>query len=80
MASVTTVEKSLAIDRKRGAGGHARRVGGAHHERAEPPHLFLEQADGVVELVAAERVAADELGERRSCGRRSAAPAASRAA
>ena len=34
------------------------------HQRAEPPHLLLEQADGVVELVAAERIAADQLGER----------------
>ena len=33
------------------------------HERAEPPHLLLQQADGVIELVAAKRVGADQLGE-----------------
>jgi hypothetical protein len=32
-----------------------------HHERVEPPHLFFQEADGVVELVAAERIAAHEL-------------------
>ena len=53
----------LAIDRQRRAGRHAARLGGTHHERAEPPHLFFQQADGVVELVAAEGIAADELGE-----------------
>ena len=51
------------IDRKGAAGGHARGVGAAHDDRAEPAHFFLEQPDGVLERVAAERVAADELGE-----------------
>ena len=55
--------EALAIDGQRGAGRHAAGLGRAHDERAEPPHLFLEQADGVVELVAAEGVAADELRE-----------------
>ena len=62
-ASVTVCGKHVTIDGERGAGGHARRVGRAHHDRAEPPHLFLDQADGVVDLVGAERIAADELGE-----------------
>ena len=52
-----------AIDRERGAGRDACGVGGAHHQRAEPPHFFLQQADGVIQLVAAERVAAHQLGE-----------------
>ena len=52
-----------AIDRQRGAGRDSRQVGGAHDERAEPPHFFLEKADCVIELVAAEGVAADELRE-----------------
>ena len=53
----------LAIDGQRSAGRDARLIGGAHDDRAEPPHLLFEQADGVIELVAAEGVAADELGE-----------------
>ena len=48
------LREQLAIDRKRGAGRHAVRIGGAHHERSEPTHLLLEQADGVIELVAAQ--------------------------
>ena len=62
-AAVTLGGEPLAIDRQRGAGGHARRIGRAHHERAEPAHLLFEEADRVIELVAAEGVAADELGE-----------------
>ena len=57
------LREPLAIDGQRGAGRHAARFGRAHDERAETPHLFLQQADGVIELVAAERIAADELGE-----------------
>ena len=53
----------VPIDRQRRAGRHPAGVGRAHHHRAEPPHLFLEQPDGVIELVAAERVAAHQLGE-----------------
>ena len=71
----------LAIDGQRGAGRHAHAIGDAHDQRAEPPHLLFEQADGVVELVAAEGIAADELGEPIGLvhgGRR--APAASRGA
>ena len=48
------LREPLAIDRQRRAGRHAVRIGRAHHERAEPPHLLLQQADGVIELVAAE--------------------------
>ena len=63
IARVTISANRVAIDRQRRARRHAARLGGAHHERTEPPHLFLQQADGVIELVAAERVAAHELGE-----------------
>ena len=63
IASVTVSREDVAIHRQRRAGRHPRLVRRPHHERAEPPHLLLEQADRVVELVAAERVAADELGE-----------------
>ena len=55
--------EQLAIDRQRSAGRHARDFGRVHHERVEPPHLFFQQADRVIELVAAERVAAHQLGE-----------------
>ncbi len=57
------VGEPLAIDRERRAGRHAVRVGGPHDDRAEPPHFFFEEAHGVIELVAAERVAAHELGK-----------------
>ena len=57
------LREALAIDGQRRARRHAVRVGRAHDQRAEPPHLLLQEADGVIELVAAERVGADELGE-----------------
>ena len=57
------IGEAPAIDGQRRAGGHARRVGTPHDDRPEPAHLFLEHADGVVEFVAAEAVAADEFGE-----------------
>ena len=53
----------LAVDGQRRAGRHARHFGRGHHHRVEPAHLFLDEADGVVELVAAKRVAAHELGQ-----------------
>jgi hypothetical protein len=55
--------ETFAIDRQRCARRHARRVGRAHDERPEPTHFLFEKADRVVEFVAAEGVAADELGE-----------------
>ena len=53
----------LAIDGESGARGNPAGFRGAHHERAEPPHFFFEEADGVIELVAAEGIAADQFGE-----------------
>ena len=55
--------EALAVHGERGAGRNAARFGRAHDERPEPAHFFLQQADRVIELVAAERVAAHELGE-----------------
>ena len=76
-----SARKSLAIDGEGRARRDARRIGGAHDDRSQPAHLFLQQTDGVVELVAAKRVAADELGEVAGLdARRSAGPAASREA
>src|SRR5439155_5943111 len=55
------LRESLAIDRERGAGGHATRFRRAHHERTKAPHFLFQQTDGIIELVAAKRIAADEL-------------------
>ena len=57
------LREALPVDGQGGPGGHPARFGGAHDERAEAPHLFFQEADGVIELVAAERIAADELSE-----------------
>ena len=51
----------MAIHGERSAGRHPRLVRGPHHERTETTHLLLQHADRVVQLVAAEGVAADEL-------------------
>ena len=53
----------LAIDGERRAGRHAALLRNPQDQRAEPPHFFLEETDCVIELVAAEGVAAHELGE-----------------
>ncbi len=73
--------KSVAIDGERAACRHLIGVGRAHHQRVEPAHLLVQQADRVVlAIVGAERVGADEFREvARSCARRSRAPAASHA-
>ena len=55
--------KSVAIDRQRAARRHLVAVGRAHHQRAEPAHFLMQQADRVVVLVVgAERIRADQLG------------------
>ena len=55
--------KSVAVDRQRAAGRHLIGIGRPHHQRAEPAHFRVQQADRVVVLVVgAERVRADELG------------------
>ncbi len=55
--------KSIAIDRQRAARRHLVAVCRAHHQRAEPAHLGVQQADRVVILVVgAERIGADQLG------------------
>lgn len=57
------VRKRDAIHGQRRARGHPRRIGGLHDHRAQPPHFFFQQPDGVIQLVAAKRVAAHELGQ-----------------
>src|SRR3546814_19524657 len=57
--------EEVAIDREGGARGNFRGVGLAHDDRAERPHLAVEQTDGIaVAIVAAEAVRAEHLGER----------------
>ena len=55
--------EALAVDGERTARRHASRVRRCHDERAETAHLLLEDADGVLKTRAAQRIAADELGE-----------------
>ena len=55
--------EAFAVDGERRAGRHPVGIGRPHDERAEPPHLLLEEADGVIELVTAQRIGANELGE-----------------
>ena len=56
--------KAIAVDRKRSAGRQHVGVGRAHHQRAEPAHFLVQEADGAaLRVVGAERVRANELGE-----------------
>ncbi len=55
--------ETIAVDRERRARRHARCVRGAHHQRPKPAHLLFQEADRVVEFVAAERIAADQFRE-----------------
>ena len=55
--------ETLAIDGKSRTRGDAVLIGRTHHERAETPHLFFEQPDRVIELVAAEGVRTDQFAE-----------------
>ena len=56
--------EAVAIDRERPAGRHLMGVGCAHHQRAEPAHLRVQQADRVgLAVVGAERVGAHQLGQ-----------------
>ena len=56
--------KAVAVDRQRAAGRHLVLVGGTHHQRAEPAHFGMQQADRVVVfVVGAERVRADQFGK-----------------
>ena len=56
--------EAVAVDGQRAAGGQLVGVGARHHQRAEPAHLGMQQADGArLRVVGAERVGADELGE-----------------
>ncbi len=58
-----SLRKQVTIHGERRAGGHTMRIGGAHDDGSQAPHFFLEQANRVVQFVAAKGVRADELGE-----------------
>ena len=47
------LREPIAIDGERGAGRHTALVRRPHDERAEPPHFFFQETDGVIELVTA---------------------------
>ena len=66
--------KAVAVDRQRAAGRHLIGVGGAHDQRAEPAHLLMQQADGVVVLDRRSGTSSSRRvrHSRRSCARRSA--------
>ena len=57
------LREQCPVDRERASRGHPYRVGDPDDERVHPAHLFLEQAGGLVEGVAAQAVGADELGQ-----------------
>ena len=63
IASVTRRREPSRSTASAAPAGTRALVGRAHDQRAEPPHLLLQEADGVIELVAAEGIGADELGE-----------------
>jgi hypothetical protein len=55
------IREAGPVDRERGAGRDTGVGRGPEHEGTEPAHLLLQEAHRVIEFVAAERVAADEL-------------------
>ena len=64
------IRKLFAIHRQRAARRHARRVRRLEDEAAKLAHLLLEQADGVGQLVASERIGANQFGKARAVVRR----------
>ncbi len=57
--------KGVPVDGERLSGRDGRGIGRRHDQGIHPPHLLLEEADGIVQGVGAERIAADELGKKR---------------
>ena len=62
-AVVHVLREDLAIDRERRSARDARLIGAVEDERAQLPHLGLEQAVRVAGFGALERVRADEFTE-----------------
>ena len=61
--AVIRSREAVAINGEGRTGGDAGLIGGGNHERAEPAHLFLEDADGSFERIVAQRVGAYQFGE-----------------
>ena len=56
--------KTVAIDGERAAGRQLVGIGGVHHQRAEPAHLGMQEADGAaLGVIGAERVRTNQFGE-----------------
>jgi hypothetical protein len=56
----------VAVDRKRAAGRDLIGIGGAHHQGIELAHLLVQQPDRIVlGVIGAERIGANQLGQRR---------------
>ena len=56
--------KAIPVDRERSTGRKHVGVGCAQHQRSQPAHLLVEEADGAaLRVIGTERVRADELGE-----------------
>ena len=53
--------EGLTVHGKRAAGGDTVMICTGDHDGIKPPQLLLEQTDGIGELIAAQRVGADEL-------------------
>ena len=72
-AGFDRVGKLLAIDGKCAAGRNCGFARAGDNDRIEPGQLFFQKPDGIFKRGAAQRVAADELGQARGLMRRSAA-------
>jgi hypothetical protein len=52
-----SIAKHIPIHSQRAAGWHLRRFSARHHQRAQPPHFFMQQANGIAApIIAAERI------------------------
>ena len=60
----------LTINSQRTARRNARQIRRFHHQRVHQAHFFLQQADGVRQAIAAQRVRADQLRKQRAVMRR----------
>ena len=64
LVGVGGVGEAIAIHRKRAAGRNLICIGRLHHQRVEPAHFLVQQADGIALcVVGAEGIGADQLGQ-----------------
>src|SRR5690606_40272830 len=57
------LSKELPVDGQSSARRHLVAIGAGDDDRAQPPHLFFQQARGTGEPVCAQRVGTDELSQ-----------------